>query len=221
MTIKNDAQELWGTLQTQMPPEIVNDIEAGWRGIVAGDTQKRSLKVGQHAPDFSLPSATGKLVRLTERLGHGPVVLTFYRGIWCPFCNLSLQTYQRALPEITARGATLIAVSPQTPDNTLNMKQKNALEFDVLSDAGCRVAAQYGLAYKAPATHLEVLEKFDMALTKVNGDDSGLLPLPATYVIDRSGRIVWAHIDPNYRTRGEVDEMLAALDRQESRNVTA
>lgn len=138
-------------------------------------------------------------------------MLTFYRGVWCPFCNLALQTYQRSLDKIRAEGASLIAISPQTPDYSLSMKEKNALAFEVLSDAGSKVSAQYGLTFTAPQAHQHVLAGFDMPLSKVNGDDRALLPVPATYVIGRDGLIAWAHIDPNYRNRGEVDAILAAL----------
>lgn len=213
MSIRDEAQATWDTLQKQIPAEVVADLNTGWNEIVRGKVKDECLKVGQKAPDFSLPSASGKTVSLKDHLTRGPVVLTFYRGIWCPFCNLTLQTYQHSLGDIKARGASLIAISPQTPDNTLSTKEKHALEFEVLSDSGSKVAAQYKLAFKIPQTHSKVLEQFDMALTKVNGDNLNLIPLPATYIIRQDGTIAWAHIDPNYRVRAEVADLLAALDK--------
>lgn len=211
MSIREEAQATWDALQKQLPEDMVTNLNAGWNDIVAGKVKSECVNVGQKAPDFSLFSAANKTVSLKDELTRGPVVLTFYRGIWCPFCNLALQTYQRALGQIKAYGASLIAISPQTPDNTLSMKEKNALEFEVLSDPGSKVATQYKLAFKMPPTHIKVLGQFDMALTKINGDDLNLIPLPATYVIRRDGIIAWAHIDPNYRTRAEVDDLLATL----------
>lgn len=213
MTIQVDAQTLWNDLQKQLPAEVIDDLNIGWNEIMSMDLATPCLKVGSRAPDFSLPSATGKTVCLSDQLTCGPVVLTFYRGAWCPFCNLALQTYQRSLDKIKAKGATLIAVSPQTPDYSLSMKEKNALAFEVLSDKGSKVSAQYGLAFKTPLAHQKILALFDMPLSKVNGDDTGLIPVPATYVIGRDSVIAWAHIDPNYRHRGEVDDILAALDK--------
>ena len=213
MSIRNEAQATWDALQKQLPEDMLTNLNAGWSEIVAGKVKSECVNVGQKAPAFSLPSASNKMVSLKDELARGPVVLTFYRGIWCPFCNLALQTYQRALGEIKARGASLIAISPQTPDNTLSMKEKNALEFEVLSDPGSKVAAQYKLAFTTPPAHIKVLEQFDMSLTKVNGDDSNLIPLPATYIIRRDGIIAWAHIDPNYRIRAEVSDLLAMLDK--------
>lgn len=213
MTIQIDAQNLWNGLQQQLPAEVVDGLNNGWDEIMKQNLADPCLKAGTRAPDFSLPSASGKTVRLKDRLAEGPVVLTFYRGVWCPFCNLALQTYQAALDKIKAKGASLVAISPQTPDHSLSMQEKHALTFDVLSDKGSKVATQYGLTFQAPQAHQKILNLFDMPLSKVNGDDTGLLPVPATYVIRRDGMIAWAHIDPNYRNRGEVAEMLAVLDK--------
>lgn len=213
MTIQTDAQTLWNDLQKQMPSEIVDGLIVGWNEIMQANLADRCLKVGSRAPDFSLPSALGKTVNLKDKLANGPVVLTFYRGVWCPFCNLALQTYQRALAKIKAKGATLMAISPQTPDHSLSMQEKHALTFEVLSDAGSKIAAQYGLTFETPLAHQKILAQFNMPLSNVNGDETSLLPVPTTYVIGRDGVIAWAHIDPNYRNRGEVVDILTVLDK--------
>ncbi len=212
MTIHNDSRVLWENLQSEMPSDVVDKLNVGWGEIMGKGVQDACLKAGDRAPDFALPSASGKNVRLSEALARGPVVLTFYRGAWCVFCNLALQAYQAALPEISRRGAALFAISPQTPDNSLSAQEKNALEFEVLSDPGSHVAQLYKLAFEIPPTHQSVLAQFDMPLAKMNGDDTGLIPLPATYVIQPDGLIVWAHADANYRVRAEIDDILAALD---------
>ncbi|MHB9118124.1 MAG: peroxiredoxin-like family protein [Burkholderiales bacterium] len=213
MTIQNDSRVLWENLQTQMPADVVDKLKAGWGEIMSKGVQQTCLQAGDIAPDFALPSASGKTVRLSEALARGPAVVTFYRGAWCVFCNLALQAYQAALPEISRRGASLIAISPQTPGNSLSVQEKNALEFEVLSDQGSHVAQSYKLAFEIPQTHRSVLAQFDMPLTRMNGDDTGLIPLPATYVINPGGVIVWAHTNANYRVRAEIEDILAALDK--------
>lgn len=172
---------------------------------------EQAIKQGQKAPDFSLPNATGETVQLSQLLENGPVVLTWYRGGWCPYCNIQLQTYQQVLPKIKEYDATLVAVSPELPDKSLSTKEKNELDFVVLSDQGNEVAKQYGLVYTLPQP---VQEKFKgkLDLAAYNGDDSGQLPLAATYVIDRDGQVVYSFVDADYRKRAEPTAILQALE---------
>ncbi len=163
----------------------------------------RALKAGAMAPDFTLPGADGKPVKLTALLLNGPVILTFYRGAWCPFCNLQLNTYQKALGRFQAKGATLVAVSPQLPEKAEVTIQKNQLTFPVLTDLRLTVARSYGLVFKAPANYT--------FLPEFNGDASGELPLAATFVIGRDRQILKAFIDSDYKSRASVEELLAAL----------
>lgn len=171
----------------------------------------RAIGVGDEAPGFDLPGINGSRVVLDDLLRLGPVVLTFYRGGWCPYCNLQLRAYQAALPQIAALGARLVAVSPQLPDNSLDTVEKNALTFDVLSDVGNAVARRYGLVYELPAELREALRSNDKALSRINGDESWELPVPATYVIGRDGRVPLASLHIDYRTRLEPSAILAAL----------
>jgi peroxiredoxin len=173
--------------------------------------ENRVLKEGAAAPDFALPDATGRTVRLADRLAAGPVVLTFYRGGWCPYCNLELRAWQRMLSEIDALGARVIAVSPQTPDASLSTAEKNGLAFDVLSDSGSRVAEAYGLAFALPQALRDLYTRFGHPLPAVNGTDDWRLPIPGTFVIAPSGRVLRARADVDYRTRLEPAEALAAL----------
>lgn len=164
---------------------------------------KRSLKEGATAPDFTLPGVDGKPVRLSAILAKGPVVLVFYRGAWCPYCNLQLNTYQKALSRFKAKGAVLVAVSPQLPEKGEEIIKKNQLAFPVLSDRGLAVARSYGLVFKAPANYT--------FLPEFNGDASGELPLASTFVIGRDRKILKAFGDPDYKKRASVEELLAAL----------
>lgn len=172
----------------------------------------RSLAVGETAPLFELPNALGETIRLKDALNEGPVVLSFYRGQWCPYCNLELRALQKHLPEIEARGARLIAVSAQTPDNTLSTTEKHGLEYEVLSDLGNHVSRQYGLVFSLPADLRDVYEQFGIDLRDVNGDDRFELPVPAVYVIDTDRTIRYAFADADYTKRANPDDILATLD---------
>jgi len=156
------------------------------------------------------------LVSLSKALSDGPVVVTFYRGSWCPYCNLQLRAYQRALPEITALGGRLMAISAQLPDKSLSTVEQNALEFDALSDVGNRVARSFGLVYALPDELRAVLISNNKALPMFNGDDSWELPVPATYVIGRNGRVVLASVQIDYRQRLAPEEIVAALQNIQS-----
>ena len=142
---------------------------------------------------------------------RGPRSVTFYRGGWCPYCNIQLRAYQAILPEITARGARLVAISPQLPDGSLSTAEANELTFDVLSDVGNSVARTFGLVWSLPEELRAALLSNNKALPGVNGDDSWELPVPATYVIARDGRVAFAAIDVDYRNRLEPDAILTAL----------
>lgn len=173
----------------------------------------RAVAEGGRAPNFRLPNAQGGSVELYAQLRQGPVVLTFYRGQWCPYCNLELRAYQSLLPQLQALGASLLAVSPQTPDNSLGTIEKNALDYPVLSDVGLHVARAYGLAFDLPPELVELYrQQRNNDLVKWNGADGGWsLPIPATYVIGQDACVALAHVDPDYRDRLEPDAVLARL----------
>lgn len=170
-----------------------------------------TLSVGMIAPNFTLSNATGQAVALTEVLKQGPAVLTFYRGGWCPYCNLELRAYQRALPQLQSLGATLIAISPQTPDASLSTAEKNELEFEVLSDSSSTIAASYGIAFTLPEDLQQLYRALNHSLPAVNGTSDWQLPIPATFVIDQHQRIVLAHVDVDYRNRLEPKDAIAAI----------
>jgi peroxiredoxin len=167
--------------------------------------------VGDEAQDFILPDALGRSVSLYASLQAGPVVVTFYRGGWCPYCNIQLLAYQRVLPQIADLGGKLLSISPQQPDASLSTVEKNALKFNVLSDAGNAVARTYGLVYALPDEIRDALRASGKALPGFNGDDSWELPLTATFVIGRDGRIVLAWADTDYRKRLEPEAIVEAL----------
>ncbi|QPP10456.1 AhpC/TSA family protein [Streptomyces bathyalis] len=171
----------------------------------------RALPVGAQAPGFSLPSATGRTVTLDGLLAEGPAVLTFYRGAWCPYCNIALRSLQQHHDAIAAHGARPVAVSPQIPDESLSLTEKHELAFDVLSDIGADTAKQYGLAYDLPGDLAGVYDRLGFDLQRVNGGHARTLPLPATYVINQAGAIQWAFVDTDYTKRAEPADIIAAL----------
>ncbi|MEU8971491.1 redoxin domain-containing protein [Streptomyces monashensis] len=196
----------------QVPAEHLEVMRRAAQELAASGQAARALSTGAAAPRFTLPSATGGTVALDELLAAGPVVLTFYRGAWCPYCNLALRALQQHHDAIAARGARLVAVSPQIPDESLTLAEKHELAFDVLSDPGSDTAARYGLAFDLSDELAAVYDTFGFDLKRVNGGHARTLPLPATYVIDRDGVIRWAFVDTDYTRRAEPADILAALD---------
>jgi peroxiredoxin len=185
--------------------------EAKIEELRAGFAREAALGTGDQVPDFALPDARGNPISLLDVLRRGPAVVTLYRGGWCPYCNLQLRAYQSVLPQITALGGRLIAISPQLPDGSLSTAEANALTFDVLSDVGNRVARSFGLVYALPEELRAALRSNNKALPGINGDESWELPVPATYVIAPDRRIALAYIDVDYRKRLEPEAILAAL----------
>lgn len=181
------------------------------RARLAAMSFPHALAVGDQAPDFELPNARGRRIRLADQLEHGPVVLTFYRGAWCPFCNLQLRGLQQALPEIEALGASLLAISPQLPDGSRAITDENGLTFEVLSDLNSTVASAYGITFTLPPTDQALFLEVGNDLREANGDSSWVLPAPATFVIATDGTIHHARVDPAYTTRITADEVLSAL----------
>jgi peroxiredoxin len=170
-----------------------------------------AIRTGDRAPDFILLDAQGRDVSLGALLEAGPAVVTFYRGGWCPYCNIQLRAYQAILPEMTALGARLVAISPQLPDGSLSTAESNELTFAVLSDVGNSVARNFGLVWSLPEELRAALRSNNKALPAINGDDSWELPVPATYVVARDGGVALAAIDVDYRNRPEPDAILTTL----------
>ncbi|MEU5312280.1 peroxiredoxin-like family protein [Streptomyces sp. NPDC021562] len=211
-TLNAELRTFYEARQQQIPAEIREIMQRAGQELADSGQADRALTVGAQAPRFSLPSATGHTLTLDGLLADGPVILTFYRGAWCPYCNIALRALQRHHEAITTRGARLVAVSPQIPDESLTLSEKHDLAFDVLSDIGSDTAKQYGLAFDLPDDLATVYDKLGFDLQRVNHGHPRTLPLPATYVIDRDGVIRWAFVDADYTTRAEPADILAALD---------
>lgn len=199
-------------LSKQAPAEVVTALFSEIDAVVRSGAGANAPRVGDTAPSFTLPDAQGKQMSLDSLLKGGHVVIAFYRGQWCPYCDLQLRAYQEVFPRIKALGASLVAISPQTPDESLSTVVKRKLEFRVLSDAGNKVARGYGLVWKVPAG-LDALHKgFGVDLTKSNGDASNELPVPGTFVLRADGRIAFSYVNADWRERLEPVEIIRALE---------
>lgn len=192
------------------PAELKQTFAQGLEHVKKSDAMKTAKRVGDQAPDFTLPGADGKDVQLSTLLKDGPVVLVWYRGGWCPYCNIQLQHMQEALPRLKEAGAQLVAISPEAPDKSLSTAEKNELDFLVVSDLGNQVAADYGIVYTLDdATH-SIYEK-RLKLFEYNKDQSGQLPLAVTYVVGQDGVIAWDFVEADYKKRAEPAEVLKAV----------
>src|SRR5260370_5225798 len=211
MSLKAALDAFRSEFMAHVPPEVRDAMVRADMELAASGIAQRAWKAGDRGPTFSLPDARGGYVRLNGLLAAGPVVLSSYRGGWCPYCNLELRALQQALPEITRLGATLVAVSPQTPDESLSTAEKNALAFPVLSDAGSATAKSFGIAYDLAEEFRPIYTRFGHALPDKNCDESWVLPIPATYVIDTDGTIALAYVDVDYRNRLAPTDILTAL----------
>lgn len=192
--------------ENKMMDELIADLRR--RGSAGAPTR------GTLAPDFALPDQHGRTVSLGESLRRGAVVLVFYRGGWCPYCNLQLRAYQAVLDEVHALGAEMIAVSPQLPDSSLSTAEKDTLTFPVLSDVGSRTARDYGLVFEVPEEVVTFYrERKGFELGDINGRLSPELPVPACFIIEGQGRVVLAHVDPDYTKRLEPRVIIEVLRR--------
>jgi len=182
--------------------------------LIAFGAAERALKVGDKAPAFTLKDPNGNDVSSAGLLAQGPLVVSFYRGVWCPYCNLDLQALEEALPEFERRGARLVAISPQTPVNSRKSVRQNALSFPILSDADNDVAAAFRLRFELPDYLIELYKnagKID--LPGFNGDPSWTLPMPARYVIAPDRTILYAEVNPDYTRRPEPEDMFPAIEK--------
>lgn len=211
MDLQQELDDLRAEFVRKAPPERVKLYDAKVEELRRTFPIDAALKTGDRAPDFTLPDALGRMVSLSERLRGGPAVMIFYRGGWCPYCNIQLRGYQRALDGIAALGGRLLALSPQSPDGSLSTAEANQLGYDVLSDAGNQVAKAFGIAYELPQELQAAMQANGKALPGINGDDSWELPLTATYVIAPDRTVALAAVELDYRRRLAPEDVITAL----------
>jgi peroxiredoxin len=215
MSLKEQLAEYRTGWYQRVPAERQAIMQRHIDELRSGAIARDVLKVGDRAPAIVLENAKGATVDVGALLKKGPVIVTFYRGGWCPYCNLELKAYQEVLPEIVAAGALLVAISPEKPDDTVSTAQKNALAFEVLSDVGQKVGRAFGLVYDFTEELKTAYHGFNLDIPARNGTPGEwALPVSATYVIDRDGSIMYAYTDVDYRDRADPRDVLKVLTRK-------
>jgi peroxiredoxin len=207
------ADFIAGKLGFKPTPERLDAMARATAELVDSGQAQQAKKAGDTAPEFTLNDPDGKPVSSRDLLAEGPLVLSFYRGVWCPYCNIELQALQAALPEITARGARLIAISPQTQVNSRRSQRDNKLDFPILSDVKSEVARSFGIRFALPDYLVATYKSFGNDLAIVNDDPAWVLPMPARYVIGKDGIIAYSEVNPDYTHRPDPSELLPVLDR--------
>ncbi len=205
-------------LMERADPGTAATLRASVTALEQAGVVERALKAGDQAPDFILPDQTGKSVSLRDLLKSGPVVLTFFRGGWCPFCTLTLRALAAIQPKLRRLGAELVAISPETPSNAAATVERNGLNFPVLTDFGNRVAREYRLVWELDEQMRALYERLGHPLPKMNGDNEWTLPLPAGFVVAQDGRISYAHVHARVDRRIEPQAALAAVQQLDHSN---
>jgi peroxiredoxin len=194
-----------------VPPAVIETMRRATKELIASGAAERALKVGDRAPSFALKDPDGKTISSSALLADGPLAVSFYRGVWCPYCNMELQALEAARPEFERLGAKLVAISPQTPVNSRKSIRQNKLGFPILSDANNEVASAFGLKFALPDYLVEIYKSLKNDLPAFNGDSSWTLPMPGRFVIGPDRTIVYAEVNPDYTRRPEPEAMLPAL----------
>ncbi|MEL0649120.1 peroxiredoxin-like family protein [Pseudoalteromonas agarivorans] len=202
--------------EAKLPADVLALMDTTNEELIAQHIKDNALQIGAKVENFSLVNHKGENIELNDLLNKGPVIVSFYRGGWCPYCNLELKALNNYLPQFRTQSAQLIAISPQLPDETLSTKQKNELDFDVLSDVSNKVAEQFGLLFTLDERIQALYTQFGIDFEHYYGDKSFKLPLPATYVINQEGVITYAFLNEDYTLRAEPIDIMAALESEQN-----
>lgn len=211
MTLTEQLQELAEGSAKRHPGKSQDIMRKAIDELVNNSILENAYKTGDTIPEIELPNATNNIINVNNILTENRVVLAFYRGGWCPYCNLELKALQDILPEIEAKGAKLIAISPETPNNTLNTQEKNSLSFEVLSDVNNRIAKSLNLTFKLPEELLSLYKTFGINLDENQGNMNQELPIAATYIIEKTGTISYHFLQEDYKLRADPSDILKAL----------
>lgn len=200
-------------LEENLPVETLDVIDSVTEGVICSGIVDKSLKVGDIIPDFGLPNQRGELIEIKKILKRGAVVISFYRGTWCPFCNLELKALEQALPAMNMLGATLVTISPQISIECSTDREQQELKFEMLADKGNQIARLFGIVFKIPEYARSYYKNIGIHLPRYNGDDSFELPIPATYVVNQDGIINYAYIEADHNQRLDPVEIITILRR--------
>jgi len=196
-----------------VPRSVIETMHRATAELVASGAASRAKKAGEIAPSFSLKDPEGNVVSSNELLKKGPLVVSFYRGVWCPYCNMELQALEAAKSQFDKYGASLVAISPQTAPNSRKSIRQNKLSFPIVSDVKGKVGAAFGLRFDLPDYLVELYKGLKNDLPAFNDDPSWMLPMPARYVIGQDGTILYSEVNPDYTHRPEPEDMIPVLQR--------
>lgn len=211
MNLQLELYKFQREFRKKFPSEKVAILQEATQTLARDFQNRRTLRVEDKAPDFVLYNTSGQSICLSEQLNQGAVLLNFYFGHWCPYCNLELRAYQGLLAKIQALESSILAISPQTADACKKTALKNAITFDLLSDNNCRIARDYGIVFELPDALRPLYAELGHALPDYNGTEDWLLPVPATFIIDRRGHVALAYINVDYTQRYEPTDAIAIL----------
>lgn len=211
MNLKLQLKKLKEESLKDIPQDIMDVLKAAAEKLAKEEIGKNALKTGDKIPDFVLKNAVGERINSNDLLADGPLVISFYRGGWCPYCNLELQAYQEILSEIHALGGQLVAISPELPDNSLSLVEKYVLQYEVLSDLENKIARKFGLVFTVEEELRPIYKTLGVDLVTSQGNENYELPVPATYVVDTNGTIILSYVDTDYTNRLDPKEVLEVL----------
>jgi len=211
MSLHEELTSLQQGMMAQIPDHVMGMMRDATAILAESGLVEQALKTGDKVPDFDLPELGGDHVRLTDLLANAPLVISFYRGAWCPYCNLEMQALQRTLPDIEQAGGQLIAITPELPEYASQTRDKGNLTFPILHDRDNTVARSFGLVFTLPDMLRPVYEGFGIDLAESQGNDRFELPLPATYIVRSDGVIAFAFVDVDYTQRMEPDRIVEIL----------
>ena len=212
MDLRQELSAVEQMVREKTPSHVMPTIEASIRAVKESGLERRAIQPGETIRDFELPDATGVMVKSLDLRTQGPLLIVFYRGAWCPFCSLTLQAFQERYSEIARRGVSLVAVSPQTPDHSLSLQEKHNLRFPVLSDSGNKVAQQFGIVFELDRDLKVVQEQFGVDIPSFNGDHSFQLPVPATFLVSKKGKVLDSFVEVDYMKRLAPETAIAWID---------
>lgn len=194
-----------------VPRSVIEIMHRATDELIASGAAQRARKAGDVAPSFSLRDPEGNVVNSADLLQRGPLVLSFYRGVWCPYCNMELQALEAAKPAFEKYGAALVAISPQTAPNSRKSVRQNKLSFPILSDVKGKLAEAFGLRFHLPGYLVELYKQLKNDLPTFNDDPSWTLPMPGRYVIGQDGVILYSEVNPDYTRRPDPEDMIPVL----------
>ena len=216
MSLQDQLDAFKAQFKTQAPDGAFDAFARSTQELIDSGQAERAVKAGDTAPDFTLTDQDGKPVSLKEMLTEGPVVLSFYRGVWCPYCNIELKALEQSAEDIRARGASLVAISMQGAADSRKSQRDSKLSFPILTDNAGELAAEFGIRWTLQDYVIEFHKMFGVELPKIHGDGKWNLPMPARYVIDTDGTVAYAEVNPDYTRRPDPSDLFPVLDKLRS-----